>query len=820
MTVVKPARNASRIAPQWPVVLLSFLSLLAAAGLAVFLQPWEDLTADWLMRVRYRVTPDPSHQIHPDVAILSIDDTSVPRYGRFGAGKWISREAYSEHLLFFARYLRPSVLGYDIVFQENTGEDRGGETARSDRLGRIYEGLTRLRENPKSVLDEETVFDMNTFALEEGNVKMTHLLAAIAEEKRFPVMMASVFHRQTTQAHVAPIPAWTDEDVFGGDPSGDESKGKTLPYIKDIAIPASDIHFSGADARSRFPYTVNATLPSVSFLDYTLPGAINGQPDADGVMRRVPLVIGIRYVNSVTRQEKDVFIPSFSLLACLLHLGLSFPLPDRAVEVAFGKEIVIHSPRRGDFRIPIDDQGRLYLDYVGRFTDFNTVSYVKATVSPGLPRAELERRVSEGVARLNGRIVMVGLNLPSTDVGSCPLEARTPLVSVHLTAVSSILSQKFIAPLGSRERGILWGLLFAAFTLLAVGEKTYRLGPLAALFGVVCVILAFLGVYWHRTILPCIGPLAYVVLAALGILSYRFLTEGKARRTIRRMFTTMVSDEVLTYLEENPDSFSVQGHDVEATVLFSDIANFTGISEHLPSEKLTELLHLYLTPATDAILNHGGYLDKYLGDGIMAVWGAPNPDPDHAFKACLSALQLQKTVRGLNERIRDDFGFEFGVRVGINSGVVKAGNMGSDRRFQYTVIGDAVNLASRLESVNKDYGTRVIIGPSTERLVRDRLVLRAMGRVVVVGKETPVEIYEVVGEKGSVEGRILDRIGRYERALGLFYQREWKECLELLEGLLREGPDGPAAWLKRRAEEFQAHPPPAGWQGEYVRTEK
>lgn len=286
------------------------------------------------------------------------------------------------------------------------------------------------------------------------------------------------------------------------------------------------------------------------------------------------------------------------------------------------------------------------------------------------------------------------------------------------------------------------------------------------------------------------------------------------------MFSTMVSDQVLTYLEENPDSFSLRGHNVEATIFFSDVVNFTGISERLSPERLTELLNLYLTPATDLILSYGGYVDKYVGDGIMAVWGAPYPDSEHAVKACLSALKQQEMLIKLNHRLKDEFAIEVAVRMGINSGIMKAGNMGSERKFQYTVIGDAVNLASRLEPTNKDFGTRIIAGESTVKMLKGKIVTRRLGKLVVVGKEEVVPIYEIVGEPGRVEPKQLEIIALYEKALDYFYRQSWQECITATCSIVKMADDGPATHLMQRAKQYLKEPPDSSWQGEYVRTGK
>ncbi|MBN2302098.1 MAG: adenylate/guanylate cyclase domain-containing protein, partial [Lentisphaerae bacterium] len=274
------------------------------------------------------------------------------------------------------------------------------------------------------------------------------------------------------------------------------------------------------------------------------------------------------------------------------------------------------------------------------------------------------------------------------------------------------------------------------------------------------------------------------------------------------------------YLEESPNSFSLRGQNVKATVFFSDIANFTGIGESLPPEDLTRLLNLYLTPITNCIIDSGGYLDKYVGDGVMAVWGAPYPDPGHAINACKSAIEQQKIIEQLNSTVMNDFRARIHVRMGIGSGIVTAGNMGSEKKFQYTVIGDVVNLAARLEPSNKDFGTAIIIDHSTRALIGDAFTVRLLGRIVVVGKTEAVPIYELLGYAVEMDGASLDLVDKYETAFKLFCNREWHNSNAVLDTILSEHNDGPSRRLKAQIAYYQSHSPDDSWKGEYFRTDK
>jgi len=204
----------------------------------------------------------------------------------------------------------------------------------------------------------------------------------------------------------------------------------------------------------------------------------------------------------------------------------------------------------------------------------------------------------------------------------------------------------------------------------------------------------------------------------------------------------------------------------------------------------------------------------------MAVWGAPFHDPQHAERACLSALEQQRIIRDLGGELRSEYDAELRVRMGIASGTVTAGNMGSEKKFQFTVIGDVVNLASRLEPANKDFGTSIIISESTRHMARNVIVTRPLARIRVMGKKEVVDIHELVGERGKVDQAVLDGIEVYRQALERFHNRDWAGCLALLGRWASDGEDGAVSLLKRRALACRQNPPDDEWQGEYVRTEK
>jgi adenylate cyclase len=808
------------------VELLSLLSLQITLMAGKAIDAWEPALADMLFRWRYYLTVAAGNRVHPDVKVIGIDARSQDVLGRFGAGQWITRAPFISQIAFIEQNLKPSVLAYDIIIEDSLGQAARNLSRISEspeRINRIVDKLTRVVEDPGESIPMQVLGDMNKLAVEQGNGWIAHRFATLNARGGFRPVLGFYFRGGWPDAQVgkAVVAPWTDADVFGADPSGDENKGKRIPYLKDIAIPAGDVCFPDENLRMAYGYAPNAKLPTQELLDYSNLGFINCPRDPDGIVRWIPLVMGFKYTNTIKKETRTAFVPSFALLSCLIHLGVEFPLKEKSVQVSFGKEIVINASAKGVFRIPIDERGRMYVNFDTTFNDFQPVNFLDTVLSSGGAdggrRETKEKRLQ---AAINGKIVITGVTSAGTDDGPFPLSSNTPLVHVHLSAINNILQKNFIRPIGLAGRRFLLAALFALFTIVCVLEKTSRLGVTAVLCVALYVVCVFACVYKSVTILPVLSPVLYLGLCSFSVLTYRFVTEERAKRRIRGMFSTMVSDKVLAYLESNPESFSLQGQNAEVSVMFSDVAGFSGMSEVLAPDKVTALLNAYFTPVTNCIVEYGGYLDKYIGDGIMAVWGVPFNDSEHALKACLSALEQQRLVRELGPVLRRDFGVEFKVRMGVNSGIATAGNMGSDRKFQYTVTGDTVNFAARIEPVNKDFGTDIIIGARTRDAVFDRLVVRNLGRIVVFGKTEAVAIYELLGEKGKVNGDKLELIALYEAALEKFQNRQWRDCLSILEKAQKTAPDAASENLAWQAMQFVKEPPPESWNGSYVRAAK
>jgi adenylate cyclase len=320
--------------------------------------------------------------------------------------------------------------------------------------------------------------------------------------------------------------------------------------------------------------------------------------------------------------------------------------------------------------------------------------------------------------------------------------------------------------------------------------------------------------------LPPAAAVIAATLAAFVGLAWSYFTEGRQRRFVLSALAQSVSQEVADEIARDPRRLKLGGQNRDMTVMFTDIANFTTLSEAISAEKLADTLHLYLGEMSGVIIGRDGYLDKYIGDAIMSFWNAPANQADHAIRACYAALEMKRREEQLQPQLQEICGHELRSRIGINSGPMIVGNMGSTFKFSYTVLGDSVNLASRIEGVNKMYGTQILVSETTANLVRERFVLRKVDLLRVKGKKQPMAVYELLGE-GRAEPAVADRIGRYESALALYQQRRFAEAQELLIALAQDFPgDGPAATLLGRVLQYRDEPPDDDWDGVFVAKDK
>jgi len=302
----------------------------------------------------------------------------------------------------------------------------------------------------------------------------------------------------------------------------------------------------------------------------------------------------------------------------------------------------------------------------------------------------------------------------------------------------------------------------------------------------------------------------------LAVVTYRFFSEEKEKRWVKAAFGQYVSPKVLDILMADPTRLSMVGERREVTMLFSDVAGFTSISERLNPDELVVLLNRYLSAMTEVIFQYDGYLNKYMGDGIMAFWNAPLKQADHAARACRCALRSKDRLAELNEELLKEGLTPLKARIGLNSGPVVVGNMGSTQKSDYTVMGDNVNLASRLEGANKPFGTSIMISEFTYEIIRDQFEVRYLDRLRVPGKARPVKTYELLSEKGKLPPMWEKALPIYHEGVLLYSERKFEAAqAKFLDVSAILGQDKVCEAYLERTREFLIHPPAKEWDGVY-----
>lgn len=421
------------------------------------------------------------------------------------------------------------------------------------------------------------------------------------------------------------------------------------------------------------------------------------------------------------------------------------------------------------------------------------------------------------------KIVLIGvITAGGYDLKASPLSDIYPGTEVHATAIENLLHGQFVRPLGPGSTGLvgLAACLVASLGGMIPKRVTYKLlwGLAAIVVLLATAVLLFRGA--QITWLPVAAPLIAVILATIGAFAWSYLTEDRQRRVVLKALGQYVSPTVAAQIARNPDSLKLGGERREMTVMFTDIAGFTDLSETLSVEKLSALLNFYLDEMSSVVIEYDGTLDKYVGDAIMSFWSAPVVQDDHAVRACRAALGMKRREEAIGDQLRQMGAGKMFTRIGLNTGPMSVGNMGSSRKFNYTVLGDSVNLGSRLEGANKFYGTRIMLAESTAKLVKDQFLLRPLDVLRVKGKLQPMAVFELMDEgQGEEKFRILAQ--RYQSAFVLYQQQQWDAAGKILLELQQQfADDGPTATLLARISKFHKEPPPPDWDGVYVAKDK
>ncbi|MBI3107066.1 MAG: adenylate/guanylate cyclase domain-containing protein, partial [Candidatus Rokubacteria bacterium] len=562
----------------------------------------------------------------------------------------------------------------------------------------------------------------------------------------------------------------------------------------------------------------NATIPFPELAQAARGvGHINYLPDGDGACRRF---LPLAWVG-----REDTAYPSLPVLVAARAMGIP---PDRIRRE--GDRVLV-----GETAIPLLPDGSALIAYQGgtatgeglgpgKFESFyGGVPYAAVTASADLVRAGKDPALPRGTFR--DKIVLVTAAAAGlTDLRATPFSPVTPGAEILANVIDSILSRRVLRSLGAWTEAAYTLALAVTVALLAVSMRPY---PGLAL--VTALWAAVVGLHWmlfgRGWVLPLVPVSVAMAGAYLGVVVAGYVAEEREKKRIRSAFGHYLAPQVLEEVLRSPERLRLGGERRRLTVLFSDIEGFSALSEKIPADDVSPMLNEYLDRMMGCIKATAGTLDKFIGDAVMAEWNAPVAQADHAARACEAALLMMEEVRRLRERWRAEGKPPRNVRIGINTGEMVVGNLGSREIFDYTVIGDEVNVAARLEPLNKDFDTNIAVSGSTRDEAEEHrpgtFVFRRLARVLLKGKSAPVEVHELVGRTGAVEAERMAALEAYGRGLDLFFAGRFPEARALLERAVETCPgDGPSGAYAALCASYEASPPPADWRGHHVQRSK
>ncbi|MBI4084118.1 MAG: CHASE2 domain-containing protein [Candidatus Lambdaproteobacteria bacterium] len=699
----------------------------------------------------------------PLVAIATIDTKSVDKYGRW---PW-PRERMAQLIQALNERYKVHTIGLDIVFSE--AEEASGLSV-TDSYKQQFQ---KLGFNDTGKAARFIAYLEETKRRLDGDAKLGQAMGL----GKNTVLGYFFFTDQAAITHESPQAlAESAERIAGSEIA--LMKGIISPYRIPIGVAAE------------------SNIQKI-FKGGIFSGFFNMNPDAeDGTVRRVHLLM--RY--------KDNIYPSLDLQIVRHFLGAS------GISVEADENGSVFQIQIGDLRIFPDYDGSLMLNYKGPPQTFPHYS-IYDIIEGNVPKEALE-----------GRIVLVGATeIGIYDLRTAPVAVAYPGVEVHATLLDNILSDSYFRLSDANN-------LFTVMILLAMGVLLgVTLPNLKPMYGFALAIALLLGyTVAHRFMVQDLLTWTSAVYVALvivcvwaGVTLFRFLVTDRDKRFIRGAFQQYLSPQVIEQIIENPKLLQLGGEMRHMTAFFSDVQGFSTISEKLTPGELVQLLNVYLTHMSNIVLQYGGTVDKYEGDAVIAFFGAPLSYEDHALRACHVSLDMQHKLAELREMWKKEGKPELKMRIGLNTGDMVVGNMGSENRMDYTMMGNAVNLAARLEGANKNYYCYTCISEFTYEEAKEGIEARELDLIRVIGIQTPVRIYELVARKGELDEAHVKGYAYFHKGLELYRQQQWDEAVKYFNGAMKVIPDDPPsrAFIER-CTEFKKNPPPAAWDGVFVATSK
>jgi adenylate cyclase len=693
----------------------------------------------------------------PAVVLALIDEKSLDTEGR-----WPWPRSKIARLVDILSRDGAKVIGFDIGFLEPDENSRLGLV---QELGREIETLKI--DNPK----------LSTFIQQRQlDADNDRALAKAIQNASSPVVLGYFFHMSESDLDYKILPGQVEKQI-------ERISNSKYPIVMD------NRSGNGID-----PF-ITAFMPESNLAIFTKAAAASGyysvKADPDGVVRWLPLII---------KCGEDLF-PPLSLLCTWFFLDQ----PQLIVNVAdYGVKGIQMGPRF----IPTDENGELLINFLGPVKTFPHISISDI----------LSGRVSAGT--FTGKIVLVGATAMGThDLRATPISPLYPGVEIHANVIDNILTGEFI----KRPK---WSKIYDLLAIVMLGTLTGLALPRMSAIKGLCLAVGLFAAYigaarWlfvnQRMWLSMVYPLLVLVINYTALTAYHYVTEERERKKVKGTFRQFVAPLVIDELLKEPNKLALGGEEKELTVLFSDLEGFTTYSEQYSPSEMISILSDYYNVMTEQIFLYRGTLKEYVGDEVMAFFGAPLDHLDHAQRACRAALSMLEHRRALGAEWVKMGRPVLRARTGINSGPMLVGNLGSKYRFAYGVLGDQVNLGSRLEGLNKMYGSEILIGENTARLVKNEFLLRKIDVVRVKGRAQCVDVFELVAENGhEIPSSHNEALKEYAAGYEAYCEQHWDEAIGLFEKALEFLPeDGPSRTMAERCRMYRETPPPEGWDCVY-----
>ena len=703
----------------------------------------------------FRLLATLQNTVDKRIVIVDLDERSLADYGRW---PW-SRNVLAEMVDTLFEHYNIRLLAFDVVFaEEDTSSGlRSLDALARGRLKNNSDYLSALREI-RSSLEYDRQFAKS---LQSRNVVLGYYFKNSLPE-----------NESAASGVLPPALMGTDNPVV-----------KRLPFTRALG-------YGGNIAQ------LQSSTRYGGYFD-------NPMVDSDGRFRRFPIV--------QLYQDKIYGALSLSVIQALQPDGnIQFHLGNDADKVNTASYLALEGVQVGDVTIPVDEQGAVLIPYRGRQGSF---PYVSAT-------DVISKKAAEGTFK--DAIVLVGTTAPGLlDLRSTPVQHVYPGVEVHANVISGALDGKMLhrPAYTVGYEALIMMLTGTLMTLLLINITPLRITLIA--LGLVSALTALNLYAWAAWQL--VLPLAIILLLILSLfvfhISFGFFVETRGKRQLAKLFGQYIPPELVDEMDKAPEDVSLHGESREMTVLFSDVRGFTTISESLEPRELTALMNAFLTPMTGVIHRCRGTIDKYMGDAVMAFWGAPLHDPNHARNALTAATKMIEKLNALKPEFERRGWPEIDIGIGINTGIMNVGNMGSEFRMAYTVLGDAVNLGSRLESLTKQYGVDIIVGEDTKTAIPDYR-FRELDKVTVKGKDEPTTLYEPVAPTNLLDDHEKTQLRSYHDALKKYRQQQWDDAEQIFYFLARnDSRQIYRIYLDRIAHYRKASPGPA-WDGVFRHDSK